>query len=416
MTTFTRQRSKNAPLWLPDRHAATDALAESARRRSSMWLPPEPEIVTGPAQRPIEELAGVHITGEMVKEMPPDPFKRSKFSNESCYRAWCEMEEEHMAHRDAPLPMDEMAWFAPGFLGLLGIMGAGKTAVATVWLGRFYRRGWTVQSTAGPMFGQRYGPAEIYALAESVEPGSATFFDEVHAGFHVRSTNAVREDAFSDSSTAKKKLPPTFREVLDWAGWPKRHYFDDLAAFPPACLDVYWLGPRPYEGMDLLEERGYASSDKAALYREEYDPFEVEHYFKLFDSFERIKILFGDELNASRFREARSNGKPEPLSDQQIVTLILNWYADGQFAVQESAYAEMTDQGIDLVKDTRRRNRCMVGFDKVAALMLAAGHPKVGPKVLSRALAGVYVDCGTKGVLISELEAAYERLAAGPFD
>ena len=429
MTTFNRKRSKDAQVWRPDRRRAGEALQESARQRSAMWLPPEPDLAAGPAQRPIEELAGVHITGEMIKEMPPDPFKRSKFSNEACYRAWCELEEEHQAHRGAPRPIYDDIWFSPGFLALMGIMGSGKTAIATVWARRWYRRGWTVQTTAGPMFGQRWGPEEFYQFGRNAEPGSLTFMDEVHTGFHAASSHALREESFRDDSTgmrkglnafigatARKKLPPTFREVVDWAGWPRRACFERLAAFPPACLNVYWLGPNPFEGQDRLEELGYVSADQTRLHREEYDPFEVEECFKLFDSFERIQALFGDALNASRFRASLSEGKPDPLSDQEIATAILNWYADGQFQTQEAACREFEAQGIDLMRDTRRRRHCMVGFDQVAALLLAGGGPKVGPRVLRRALAGVGVDSGTAGVLVSELEAAYQRLVSGPFD
>ena len=430
LSTSPRRRTKEAQLWVSNRRLAGAQLLASSERRSAMWLPPEPEEPQrGPKQRPFEDLAGVHITGEMIKEMPPDPFKRSKFSNESCYRAWSELEEEHLANRDAPLPIYDDIWFSPGFLALLGIMGSGKTAISTVWARRFYRRGWTVQSTAGPMFGQRWGPEEFYEFGKNAEPGSLTVKDEVHTGFHVGSSHSLREEAFSDDSTgmrkglisfigatAKKKLPPTFRELVDWAGWPKRAYFDELKAFPPACLNVFWLGPKPYEGQDRLEELGYFSADQTRLHKEEYDPFEVEECFKLFDSFERIQALFGDHLNASAFRNVRNNGKPVPPEDNEIVVAILNWYADGQFSNQEAAYKEFLEQGIDLERDTRRRASCMVRFEDLAALMLSAGNRKVGRTTFHRALSGVGVDCGNAGVLINGLEAAYLRLAKGPFD
>ena len=423
-----RQRSKASQMWLPGHRLAGAEMAASAKRRSAMWLPPEPEEPErGPAQRPIEELAGFHFTGDMVREMAPDPFKRPKFSNEACYRAWCELEEEHFAHRDAPLPIEDQ-WFDPGFLALLGIMGAGKTAIAAVWARRFYRRGWTVQSTAGLLFGQRWGPEELYNFAANIEPGSFTFQDEIHTGFHAGSAHALREESWSDGTTgmrkdrhvfmgatAFKRLPSTFRNVVDWAGWPRRAYFPELKAFPPACLNVFWLGPKPYDGMDLMEEMGFASHDETRLSREQYDPFEVEECFKLFDSFERVKTLFGDHLNADRFREVRSNGKPAPLTDQEIATDILNWYADGHFQSQEAAYWAFMDQEVDLERHTRARSQCMVRFEEIAALFVSAEKPKVGAKVLRRVLAGVGVGSGNAGVLISGLADAYERLAKGPF-
>ena len=104
------------------------------------------------------------------------------------------------------------------------------------------------------------------------------------------------------------------------------------------------------------------------------------------------------------------------MSDQETAVAILNFYADYQFQSQEDAHKTLASQGIDLERNPRARSQCLVRFEKIAALLVTAGHPETGPTALRRALAGVGVDAGNAGVLISGLEAAYEWLAQGPLD
>ena len=104
------------------------------------------------------------------------------------------------------------------------------------------------------------------------------------------------------------------------------------------------------------------------------------------------------------------------MTNNEIATAILNFYADYQFQSQEDAYREFRDQKVDLERNPRARSQCLVRFETIAALLVTAGHPETGPTALRRALAGVGVDAGNAGVLISGLEAAYEWLAQGPVD
>ena len=104
------------------------------------------------------------------------------------------------------------------------------------------------------------------------------------------------------------------------------------------------------------------------------------------------------------------------MTGQEIDVAILNYYADYQFQSQEDAYREFRDQKVDLERNTWARSQRLVRFEEIAALLVSAGHPETGPTALRRALAGVGVDAGNAGVLISGLEAAYEWLAQGPLD
>ena len=273
------------------------------------------EIPYAPPTLPGDELPGDHITEEMVREWPQDKFRRSKWkTNGPSLRAWAELEEEHEKNRSRPLPVED--WMEPGFYAFNSIMGSGKTAVAAHKAELRYRAGWPIFHTGPFKFGNYIRRGEVYHFADALPGGAYIFCDEIHAVFHASTSGANRENAFSDSSTAmrkdklvfvgasaSKRLPPMFRQLVDYAGYVERQYFPRLRAFPPACLRCEWLGPRPWDREDLREELGYVSKEKVRRWHEFYDPFEMENTFKMFDSWYKVQIMYGDGYGADEERK-----------------------------------------------------------------------------------------------------------------
>ena len=251
---------------------------------------------------------------------------------------------------------------------------------------------------------QLHQAGELYHFSDALPAGAFIFCDEVHAVFHASTSGANRENAFSDSSTsmrkdklifveapASKRLPPLFRILVDYAGYVERHYFPVLRAFPPACLSTEWIGPRPWDRENLREQLGYADKEKVRRWHEIYDPFEMEDTFKLFDSWLKVQVMYGDGYDAGAERKDRlgwagESAGPVDLSLGDIAHTVINAYADGFFAEEEQAYRAAVEAGIDLSRNTRARGAASVSFDKITGFFVLAGYPGVSSSKVCQAL------------------------------
>ena len=383
------------------------------------------DIPYAPPTPPGDELPGDHITEEKVKEWPQDKFRRSKWkTNGPSVKAWLELEEEHEKNRSHPLPVED--WMEPGFYAFNSVMGSGKTAVAAHKAELRYRAGWPVFHTGAFKFGNYIRRGEMYHFCDALPAGAFIFCDEVHAVFHASTSGANRENAFSDSSTsmrkdklifvgasASKRLPPIFRQLVDYAGYVERQYFPVLRAFPPACLRTEWLGPRPWDREDLREELGYADREKVKRWHEFYDPLEMEETFKLFDSWLKVQVMYGDGYGADEERSDRlglaDREGVKYLSPDYIYGTVVAAYADGFFREEEQAYEAAKARGVDLRRNTLVRRETSVSMDKLVGIFARAGYTQVKASGIRQALEGYNCGCGTKGVPVENLIRAYER-------
>ena len=387
------------------------------------------DIPYAPTTPPGDDCPGDHITEQMVREWPHDVFHRSKWkTNEPSLRAWAALEEDHEKNRHNPLPVDD--WMEPGFYVFNSTMGSGKTAVAAHKAELRYRAGWPVVHTGAFKFGNYIARRELYHFSDALLPGTFIFCDEIHAVFHSATANSNRENSFSDSSTsmrkdklifvgasASKRIPPMFRQLVDYAGYVERHYFPALKAFPPACLRAEWLGPRPWDTEDLREQLGLSDKEKVQMWHELYDPFAMENTFKLFDSWLKVEVMFGDGYGADDERRDRmalgQERDDKSLGLKDIASnIITQWHADGFFWEEEQAHEEAVARGVDLGRNTLARRDSMVSMDKLVGMFHRAGFTKVRKSEISQALESYGCSCRPKGVPVENLQRAYEEWPA----
>ena len=179
-------------------------------------------------------------------------------------------------------------------------------------------------------------------------------------------------------------------------------------------------GPRPWDREDLREQLGYADREKVRRWHELYDPFEMEDTFKLFDSWLKVQVMYGDGYDAGAERKDRlglageSAGAVE-LSLGDIAHTVINAYADGFFAEEEEeeAYRAAVEAGIDLSRNTRARGAASVSFDKITGFFVLAGYPGVSSSKVRQALEAWGCPCRPKTVPVENLVRTYEGMAGG---
>ena len=323
---------------------------------SSLETAPEPQ--KGPAQPPIADLAGKHIDEDVWKEWRDDPHGRDIFSKEQRYRAWAKLEEEHMKNRGAPLPVNnEMLCMPPWGIHLMpGIMGKGKTLVATDDAVEWYRKGWTVMSTAGLLFGQRLRIIEAYSFPNHVPPGGLIFIDELHTFVDTGSSGSIRDRTFAQATTSLRKEQVT---VLGASAAPHRVawtyklatsyiFLPDQAHMPPGkrktppfCnLRVSRLGPGPYHRGDPVVEQLRKMSgtrvDEVKLGIWYPDPTRIMESAKHMDSFESIRLGEAFDINSARMAEDRAEQAAEDPNAALNRRLHLYWSIISQHTDKEN--------------------------------------------------------------------------------
>ena len=106
------------------------------------------EVKHGPAQPPVEALAGTAFTRDVLENFERDPLGRDVFRVRARLQEWDETEELHRRNRDAPIPIEGALvdlHLPPYGIHVLGAeMGEGKSITAAVVARCFYRAGWPV--------------------------------------------------------------------------------------------------------------------------------------------------------------------------------------------------------------------------------------------------------------------------------
>ena len=362
-----------------------------------------------PPTPPDDEIPGVTITGEMVKEWPKDHRDRWK-TNEPSYRQFSTLCESHERHRHKPVPVQGTVLHLPyGFYLLNSVMGSGKNVVATFYAAIYYAFGWPAASTAATKFGKHLGPAEIYHFAIGSPLGMFYLVDEIHAIFHSNTTGANREVSFQDNTTsmrkrestfmgmsASKRIAPSYRAIVDWIG-----YVHPLSFAPgrggngwkETWKYVNWYGPRPYDRDDFEEERGFRKSTSLTQWHETFNSDLLLEAMKLMDSWADVKTMFGDGYTAQDEREDRKilegggdtsqdGGSSGALAQdvRGIARAICNWLAGGYFQQYEEAF-EQYENG-----EKGQRRKATITLNQLSAMFGEISKQEVPATAVRRSL------------------------------
>ena len=151
------------------------------------------------------------------------------------------------------------------------------------------------------------------------------------------------------------------------------------------------------------------------MWHEFYDPFDMENTFKLFDSWLKVQVMYGDGYDADAERKDRlgivgESARTVGVSLGDIAHTVINAYADGFFSEEEQAYRAAVEAGIDLARNTRARGAASVSFDKITGFFILAGYPGVSAAKVRQALETWGCPCCPKTVPVENLIRTYEGI------
>ena len=419
------------------RTSPTVGRAQAAKRPPRIYSPFSPEAagldlagmdLSHPPTPADDEMHGVTITPDMVKEWPKDHRDRWK-TNGPAYRQFSLLCESHERHRHKPVPVHGTLHLPYGFFLLNSVMGSGKNVIATFYAAVYYAFGWPVSSTSATKFGKHIGPSELYHFAVAAPLGMFYLADEVHAIFHSNTTGANREVSFQDNATsmrkreatflgmsASKRISPTYKAIVDWIGYV--HPLPYAAerggnGWKETWKYVSWYGPRPYDRDDFEEENGFRQSTNVRHLRETFHSDALLESMKLMDSWADVRTMFGDGYSAEderTDRKALMDGGQSTLEEagnlaedpRGIARMICNWLAAGHFQSYEDAYDQF-ESG-----EKGQRRKATLGINRLAAMFGELGGQEVPAAAVRRSLEAHGVDVTQRGnVGIEEIVSMY---------
>ena len=189
-------------------------------------------------------------------------------------------------------------------------------------------------------------PHQVYAFPDYVTKGAILVADELHAiygrseGMSVRGrtmaqgTAAFRKEEISAFGCTAREwmLGGDLKAAVRGVGYPEPSIPQGRLTVPPwAYRQIQWHYPDPWRGQQLREQR-----DPNREYREpcrewtmDLHPYDVYRAAKHYNSWEKIQLDYGGDLDASKFRSAAfgrgsKGGARPPLSDEAAGLIILD--------------------------------------------------------------------------------------------
>ena len=284
----------------------------------------------------------IPVTRDMFWDMEPDELGRDIFSAEVRWREWAATEAVHHFARKAGIYKQDLShelqiWSGPP--------GSGKTSSLVTYGRNLYRRGWNVASVnGGILFGVNITTEEAYYFSDSLEPGSVLLIPEIHTLMGRFNDQTQRQQAFMEATTAVRKeglkilgdsagedlISPAAKLAADCLVYPQQkpplrvfkgerqrggHRWPDFCYIQENRL----VNPFPSKFRGADPEYGLVEAKRTYIHRKRLDPGEVYQSCKLYDTFARVPILQGANIDAQALRNAHNAQRAEQELDFQAL-------------------------------------------------------------------------------------------------
>ena len=283
----------------------------------------------------------IEVTRDMFFDMEPDELGRDIFSAEVRWKEWAATEAVHHFARKAEIYKNDLShefqiWSGPP--------GSGKTSSMVTYARRLYRLGWNVASVnGGILFGKNITTEEAYYFSDSLEPGTVLLIPEIHTLMGRFNDQTQRQQAFMEATTAVRKeglkilgdsagedlISPAAKLAADCLVYPQQkpplRVFEDERQpgghrWPDFCYiqENRLVNPFPAKFRGADPEYGLVEAKQTYIHRKRLDPSEVYPSCKLYDTFVRIPILQGANIDAQALRNAHN----AQMAEQAMVALL----------------------------------------------------------------------------------------------
>ena len=276
----------------------------------------------------------IEVTRDMFWDMEPDELGRDIFSAEVRWKEWAATEAVHHFARKAGIYKNDLShefqiWSGPP--------GSGKTSSMVTYARRLYRLGWNVASVnGGILFGVNITTEEAYYFSDSLEPGTVLLIPEIHTLMGRFNDQTQRQQAFMEATTAVRKeglkilgdsagedlISPAAKLAADCLVYPQQkpplwvfkgkrqpggHRWPDFCYIQENRL----VNPFPAKFRGADPEYGLVDAKQTYIHRKRLDPSEVYPSCKLYDTFTRVPILQGANIDAQAFRNSHNAQRAE---------------------------------------------------------------------------------------------------------
>ena len=271
----------------------------------------------------------IEVTKDMFFDMEPDELGRDIFSAEVRYREWMATEAIHHFARKAEIYKRDLSH---EFQIWSGIPGSGKTSSMVTYARRLYRLGWDVASVKGGiMFGVNISTEAAYYFSDSLEPGTVLLIPEIHTLMGRFNDQSQRQQAFMEATTAVRKeglkilgdsagedlISPAAKLAADCLVYPEQkpplrvvkgerqrggHRWPDFCYIQENRL----VNPFPSKFRGADPEYGLVPAKQTYVHRKRLIPGEVYDACKLYDTFQRVPILQGANIDAQALRDGHN--------------------------------------------------------------------------------------------------------------
>ena len=348
----------------------------------------------------------IEITKDIFWDMEPDELGRDIFSAEARYKEWMATEAIHHFARKAEIYKRDLSHELQIWSG---IPGSGKTASMVTYARKLYRLGWNVASVKGGiMFGKAISTEEAYTFSDSLEPGTVLLIPELHTLMGRFNDQTQRQQAFMEATTAVRKeglkilgdsagedlISPSAKLAADCLVYPEKkpplrvvkgerqrggHRWPDFCYIQENRL----VNPFPSKFRGADPEYALVPAKQTYVHRKRLIPGEVYDACKLYDTFERVPILQGANIDAQALRDGHNAlmdgkagaGDGGPAIDMQRLFSAL--------VDEDGAFDSRIDALIETNRDKLARGKKVVNPkaspQEMAALMSAKAAVQISP-------------------------------------
>ena len=348
----------------------------------------------------------LEVTKDMFFDMEPDELGRDIFSAEVRYKEWVATEAIHHFARNAEIYKRDLGhefqiWSGPP--------GSGKTSSMVTYARRLYRLGWNVASVKGGiMFGVNISTEAAYYFSDSLEPGTVLLIPEIHTLMGRFNDQSQRQQAFMEATTAVRKeglkilgdsagedlISPAAKLATDCLVYPEQkpplrvvmgerqpggHRWPDFCYIQENRL----VNPFPSKFRGADPEYALVPAKQTYVHRKRLNPGEVYDACKLYDTFQRVPILQGANIDARKLRDSHNalmDGKAGGEGTGGAVIDMQRLFSD---LVDDGAFNSRIDALIEKNRDKLARGKQKVGpkasAQEIAALMSAKAAFEITP-------------------------------------
>ncbi len=352
------------------------------------------------------EVHYLEVTKDMFFDMEPDELGRDIFSAEVRYKEWVATEAIHHFARKAEIYKQDLGhefqiWSGPP--------GSGKTSSMVTYARKLYRLGWNVASVKGGiMFGVSISTKAAYVFSDSLEPGTVLLIPEIHTLMGRYNDQSQRQQAFMEATTAVRKeglkilgdsagedlISPAAKLATDCLVYPEQkpplrvvqgerqpggHRWPDFCYIQENRL----VNPFPSKFRGADPEYGLVPVKQTYTHRKRLKPGEVYDACKLYDTFQRVPILQGANIDAKSMRDIHNALMDGKAGDEGTGGTVIDMQGLFSDLVDDGAFNSRIDALIEKNRDKLARGKQKVGpkasAQEIAALMSAKAAVEITP-------------------------------------